>query len=508
MLSPGRAGLAAAVAVLAGGLLTSNHHLVGVFYDDGHYASLAWALAHGLGYAHPNLPGTPAAVHYPPLYPLLLSPLFGLWSVGTAALIGKLFNVLCAAASAGLIVWHAMRTSLVGGPPWLTGSVVAAAGLSIPCLTVLTVLLSEPLFTLLVVVAIIFADRPTPGRFSPDAAALCAGLAAALAFLARSLGVAVGAGVVIWIYVTQVHRAQEGRAAGWRRVALAAAPSLVAVLTWGAWVAVNERGIDPIMASDYGSYFELVRGATLGFIGTRAVDLARPLGVLTLSWTLTGPAYYACGIAALGVGLYGLVEFARRSAIGIALIIYLAMLACWPVPPDRFLWAVLPWLALAWAAGAVALWRHKRLRLPVAALAAILTAGYARYEIRGFANEWWDLASARMSETMGDMLPALDSLPPNAIVATDHDPLVWLYTRHPAVPFYVYRLRGNTVLEPPPAVHLAYLERLGVTHLLVAAGDEGALTELQRLLTDYPARFALLRRWADGGALFGVRGAE
>jgi hypothetical protein len=238
------------------------------------------------------------------------------------------------------------------------------------------------------------------------------------------------------------------------------------------------------------------------------VDLARPLGVLTLSWTLTGPAYYACGIAAVAVGLYGLIELARRSAIGIALALYLAVLACWPVPPDRFLWAVLPWVALAWAAGAVALWRHTRLRLPVGALAAILVAGYTRYEVRGFANQWWDLAAARMSETLGDMLPALDSLPADAVVATDHDPLVWLYTRRPAVPLYVYRLRGNQVLEPPPAIHRAYLERQGVTHLLVAAGDEGGLTELQRLLTAYPTRYALLRRWADGGALLGVRGEQ
>ncbi|HUL03155.1 MAG TPA: hypothetical protein VLV16_08010 [Gemmatimonadales bacterium] len=505
MLTPRRAGLAAALATLAGGLLTSNHHLVGVFYDDAQYANLAWALAHGLGYVHPNLPGRPVAVHYPPLYPVILSPLFGLWPVSTAALVGKAFNMLCAAASSGLIVWHAMRIRLIGGPAWLPGCVVVAAALSIPCLTVLTVLLSEPVFTLFVAVAVIFADRPTPGRFSPDAAALISGAAAALAFLARSLGGAVAAGVVVWTYFTHVHRVQEGRAAGWRRVALAAAPSIVAGLGWGAWVMIHQGGIDPIIGSDYGSYLELVAGSGVAMVGARVTDLVRPLGVLTLSWTVTGPAYYACGIAALAVGFYGLVELARRSAIGGALVLYLALLACWPVPPDRFLWAVLPWIALGWAAGAVALWRHTRLRIPVAVLAAILVGGYARYEARGFAHQWWDLAAARMSDTLGDMLPALDSLPQNAVVATDHDPLVWLYTRRLAVPLYVYRMRGNQVLEPPPAVHRAYLDRQGVTHLLVAAGDEGGLTELQRLLTAYPARFELRRRWANGGALFGVR---
>jgi hypothetical protein len=508
-LTPGRAGIAAALVAFTGGILTVNHHLVGVFYDDGHYASLAWALSHGLGYVHPNLPGRPVAVHYPPLYPLILSPLFGLWSVSTAAVVGKALNVLCAAAACGLIAWHAMRHQLVGGPSWLAPSVVAAAAVAIPCLTVLTVLLSEPVFTLFVVVAVIFADRPIPegGRVSPKAAAVISGVAAALAFLARSLGVAVAAGVVVWTYVVQVRGAAtaEGRAAGWRRVALTALPSLIAALAWGSWVSVNQGGIDPILGPDYGSYFELVRGSGAALIGTRAADLARPLAVLTLGWTVTGVAYYACGVAALAVGFYGLFILARRSAIGVALVFYLATLTSWPVPPDRFLWAVLPWLALGWVAGAVALWRYARLRIAIATLAAILVAGYVRYEVRGFANQWWDLAAARTSETLGDMLPALDSLPPNAVVATDHDPLVWLYTRRPAVPLYVYRLRGNAVLEPPPAIHRAYLERQGVTHLLVAAGDEGGLTELQRLLTAYPTRFELLRRWADGGALFGVR---
>jgi len=506
MLTPARAGLAAAAIGLVGGALTWNHHLVGVFYDDGQYASLAWALAHGMGYVHPNLPHTPVAVHYPPLYPLMLSPLFGLLSVPTAALVGKGCNVICAAASSGLIVWHAVRTRLIGGPAWLAALAVVAAGLAIPCLTVLTVLLSEPVFTLLVVVAVIFADRPPQAASrSADVAALLSGVAAALALLDRSLGAAVAAAVVLWIYAMHVRGAREGRAAGWRRVALAALPPVIAGVGWGAWVAVHRSGIDPVLASDYGSYLELVRGSGTAVIGTRVADLARPLGVLTLSWALTGTAYYVCGFTALGVGLYGLAGIVRRSAIGTALVLYLAILACWPVPPDRFLWAVLPWLALAWVSGAVALSRHVALRVPIAVLAAILIVGYTRYETRGFADRWWDLAARRMSENLQGVLPVLDSLPAGAVVATDHDPLIWLYTRRPAVPLYLYRLRGRTVLEPPPVVHRAYLDRQGVTHLLVAAGDEGALPELQRLLAAYPERYALVRRWSDGGALFSVR---
>src|SRR5206468_6934168 len=101
-LTPGRAGRAVAVLAGVAGALALNHDLVGVFYDDGLYAGIAVALAHGLGFVHPHLPGTPAVVHYPPLYPLLLAPLFGAFPVPTAAYLGKVLNLLLAALSAGL----------------------------------------------------------------------------------------------------------------------------------------------------------------------------------------------------------------------------------------------------------------------------------------------------------------------------------------------------------------------------------------------------------------------
>ena len=51
--TPRRAGLVVAALAAAAGALTLNHDLVGVFYDDGLYAGIAVALAHGLGYVHP-----------------------------------------------------------------------------------------------------------------------------------------------------------------------------------------------------------------------------------------------------------------------------------------------------------------------------------------------------------------------------------------------------------------------------------------------------------------------
>src|SRR3989442_12676559 len=114
-------------------------------------------------------------------------------------------------------------------------------------LTILCVLLSEPLFSVLVVVAVILADRP-PVRWSADRGALLAGVAAALALLTRSVGVAVGAGSVLYLVLV--------RGAPWRRTALAGGPVVAAALAWGLWLVRHRGGIDPDMAASYGSYFE------------------------------------------------------------------------------------------------------------------------------------------------------------------------------------------------------------------------------------------------------------
>jgi len=506
-LTPGRCAIAVALVSLAGGALTLNHHLVGVFYDDGLYASLAWALSHGYGYAHPNLPGAPAAIHFPPLYPLVLSPLFGLLTLPAAAFSGLVLNLVFASAASGLVAWHAIRTELLGPgiPGWVVAALVALAALAIPVLTILSALLSEPVFTLLLVAAIILADRP-PRSWTPDRAAAAAGLAAALSFLTRSLGLAAGIGVVVWTFgAARERRLGVYGPVARRRAMLAGAPFAAACLAWFLWVGVHRGGLDPLLASDYGSYLAVARGAGVGALTARIVDLVRPLSVLVLGWVPNRIVYYAVGVPALVVGLYGLLRLLRRSPIGVTLVAYLAVLACWPIPPDRFLWAVLPWLTLVWASGAAALWRRAALRVPIVIVIVALAGGYARYEIRGFAGRWWDLAAQRISTTLTTVLPAIDSLPPTAVIAADHDPLIWLYTRRPAVPFYLYRLDNDAVLEPSAAVHRAYLERQGVTHILLAGREMGASEELERLAAAYPGWLVAVRHWPDGQELYMVR---
>jgi hypothetical protein len=141
----------------------------------------------------------------------------------------------------------------------------------------------------------------------------------------------------------------------------------------------------------------------------------------------------------------------------------------------------------------------------VAVLAALLAFGYARYEARGLANHWWDLTATRISENLTDLLPAIDSLPRDAVVATDNEPLVWLYTRRQAVPFYLFAYSGRQLLQPLPDFQMAYLRRVGATHVLLSGLGTGSAEQLNRLLGAYPGAFTVLRRWSNGRALFLVR---
>jgi hypothetical protein len=485
-----KTGLVTAAATLAVGILTLNQALVGVFYDDGLYAGLATALGSGHGYVHPHLPGMPAAVHYPPLYPVLLAPFFGVLSVHGAALAGKLLNALLAAVAAGLIAWHATRAQLLGStaPRWLAAVVVGAAAIAIPVLATQAVLFAEPLFGVLLAIVIIAADQ--------GASPWIVGTAAALALLTRSIAIAVVAGVVCCLIARRVH---------YRRFVGVVVPVLVAALAWGGWVAAHARGIDPAMSLNYGTYVAPVSQAGLSAVATNLPDMSRPLEALVFGWVPLRWLYTLLATAALGVGLYGLILLSRRSAIGLALVFYAAILAVWPYPPDRFIWVVLPWLALTWAAGGLEIWRRwPRARIPMALFAALVSGGYLFYEVRGLAGRWWDAQARAISVNFAELLPVVQNLPDSAVLATDDEALVWLYSRRLSVPFYFESYRGRELIRPTPAEHRAYLQRMGVTHVLLASATSPSAIELRGLIGAYPSLLTAIYRWPDGRWLFAV----
>jgi hypothetical protein len=284
----------------------------------------------------------------------------------------------------------------------------------------------------------------------------------------------------------------------------AAIPVAIAAVAWLAWTTLNRQGIDPALAINYGSYGEVLKQTGLGALGTSALDLPRPLFAITLAWLPDVPAI-VLSIAALVIGLWGLWVILRRSSIGIALVGYGAILAIWPFPPDRFLWAVLPWLALIWFAGVGDLMRRGWARIPVAVVAGVVVVGFGIYQARGMRDRSW-LAQARaISQNFSELLPGLRELPPEAVLAVDDEALVWLYTGRKAVPLYVYGYQGAEVTAPTPAEHRAYLERQGVTHIVLASPSAPAARQLRALIFANAGWLEPVRNWPGARWVFAIR---
>jgi hypothetical protein len=482
--------------------------LVGVFYDDGLYLGLARSLVEGHGYRHLHLPGAPAGVHYPWLYPLWLAGLWRLWPAfpDNVVLLRGANAVLMGGFTALSVLYLGRRLAL---RPVVLALLLAAAATAIPVVAVATVLFSEPLFLVLAAGACWAADAAGDGASGRrrDAAALLAGVLAALAALTRSIGIAVVAGVVVPLLLAR----------RWRAAVAAAVPPALALGAWAAWVATHRAGIDPAIAANYGTYGDFVGQGGVQGVSVQALgELLQPLGAITLGM-LPAPARAMIGLPVLVVTAAGLGVMLRRApAAGWSSIAYAAIVVAWPYGPSRFLWAAVPWLVVALAAGVQAALRRlatlqpPRQRVLRALLGAALAApamGFAFYQVSGFARGHATATQVGISATMELIVPWVrDATPADAVIASEDEALIWLYTGRRAVPNYLWQVRGRDLEEPGPDSLAAWLRRAGATHLVLSGPGSDAAPTVDALLARDPGLLSLVRVWPEGPLAFAVRG--
>ena len=497
------AAAALAVAAVAGLNLTGS--LVGVFYDDGMYLALAKSLAQGQGYRLLYLPGAPGAVHYPFLYPAFLA---ALWHAAphfpANVVLFKAANTALLGIFAALLVLY--LCARVPQPAWRVAVFVAAAATALPLVTVATVLFAEPLFLVLAVAAWWAADtaRSAGTRRAAWGLAAAAGILAGAAALTRTVGIAVVAGVVAALLTARRPRAALGAGVA---AALILAP-------WLVFVARHHGDADPILASNYGTYADLLAQAGWWLSPASLGDLLNPLGAVALA-PFRGWLRFYLGVPALLVLVAGFAPLVRAwSAMGWSLVGYLLIVFAWPYGPDRFLWAVWPLLALAFAAGAERIW--KRLgaarrpvarvgRWCVAAVVAAVVAGYGFYQVRGYARGDAMAMQRGISATMDEILPWIrEATPPGAVVAGEDEALLWLYTGRRAVPNYVWRYRGRGETSLGPDSLRAWFDRAGVTHVVLTGSRSDAAPTLNGLLERRPGYLRLMRVWPGSVLAFAV----
>jgi hypothetical protein len=507
---------AAAAAVLAVHLWARTPHPAGVFYDDGAYVVLARALAEGHGYRALNLPGAPPGVHYPPGYPALLSLVWrATGDVAAAVPWMKALNAaLMAVAAALLALYASARLAL---PPAVAAAAAALPLLTVPALAVSTVLFSEPLFLVLMLSALLVADAP---RLTPAGAA-AAGLLAGAATLARGLGLAVLVGVAYAAW-------RRGRREG----ALASVAAAALVLPWGAWVATRAPAVPPLLRGHYGNYV----GEWLAAAGpTPAAHLPALLRENVLEWlrfwgTVLAPGLplllrTAVAVAALWAAARGAwAARAQHPALAPTLAAYAAVTLLWPFTPDRYLVLLVPWVAALGAAGLAdplrALARalpderaRRRSRLVLLVLGAALLANVVRFQALGYRARGWEVPQRRAAEALEPIVAWVRAnLSPEEVVATDGEPLVYLYSGRRAVPNHVRRARPPGA--PPDAevgstADLAALLAATDARALAVSAPAGPVARLvERLAYERPDLLRLVHLTPAGGRIFRVEVAH
>jgi hypothetical protein len=454
----------AALVALVAALATMTTDPIGVFNDDGIYLLTAKALAEGQGYVYPHLPGTPAAIHYPPVWPMLLA---AVWRFAPAFPENiawfKLINPLILAASAAGATLLGRR--MLGLSPLTALVAVVAATISIPVLLLNNLLLSEPLFLALLIPTLWMAERLVR-EGSIRTAAIAAGLVALLV-LVRTLGGTVLVATVLLL-------ARERR---WRELGMYVGVAGLLLLPWQLFVWRASVGFPDELRGSYGPYLEwAVGGYRTGGIPFLRDVLAKNVGA---TWNMLG--VFASGIdvgilrqaaaalSALSL-LTGLVLLSRRDrtpVTALAVAGYLGVSLAWPFWVDRFLWVLWPLLVLIAVAGLLGArerWRatgHPRAALAAAGVLGALALGHTAYNARGLWKGWESSASREMA-TAGIRLVQhvnSDRSLDGKIIAAELAPLLAIYTGARVLPVEILTPREH-VVEKTAAEHVAELERI------------------------------------------------
>ena len=195
---------AAALVMLSAvwGMVRFNDIPVGSFFDDAHYLVLAESLATGRGYHLINYPQAPLETAFPPGWPLLLVPVTAVFP--NSLLWPRLLTFAFWLASI-LLVDRLLARRL---PPALAPLFLALVALNPHLIGMAGTAMSEAaflFFTLLTLTLLqTWAEQPEKRRFW---LLLAIGLAAFLALLVRTIGIALVAAVVISLLRT-LHRQQ------------------------------------------------------------------------------------------------------------------------------------------------------------------------------------------------------------------------------------------------------------------------------------------------------------
>lgn len=471
---------AATAMVLAVALAVVDTLPVGVFFDDGMYVILAKSLATGRGLRWLQLPGAPAATHFPPGYPFVLSLLWRLYPHFPAnVVLFKVANACFLATAAGGIALFAQRRLRFS--PWLAAAFAVAATAGLPTLALSGRVMSEPLFLALLIPTLLFAERVVDEeRRAPVASLIALGVFVGLVTLVRTNGIAIAGGVLIVL-------AARRRV---RDACIFAAAAVFVLIPWQLWVRANGSAVPTAIGGSYEPYMTWLANGfrELGpeLLARTVVQTSRETGaMLSVMWAPSMPhVAQMMGLAmVLVLGAIGARRLWRDAPVSAAFFgIYLLIVLLWPFTPARFLWAVWPFVVLLPLLGALELvdWRPEAgamqaVRWVPIACACLLALGYARYTERAYRGRWWSSAARQTASIARPLVQwVAANTPDSAVISSEIEPMMYLYAHRLAVPASKFTVvdyfRPPTVAESAEALR-NILRTYAVSDIAVAPRD-------------------------------------
>jgi hypothetical protein len=158
-----------------------------------------------------------------------------------------------------------------------------------------------------------------------------------------------------------------------------------------------------------------------------------------------------------GLGSAGLLQRAPVAALFLAG--YLSIVVIWPFAPARFTWGVWPLIGLVYGLAAIAVWEWGATKAPSArrilrplALAsfAALVVGYGGYNYLGVARDWWTVVQQSVADRARPLAEwVMANTDSSAVLATDDDVLIHLYTGRQAIPNGAFTPQEHLVAQTP-----------------------------------------------------------
>jgi hypothetical protein len=420
---------------------------VGLFLADGVNLVVAKSVSLGEGLRFIHLPDQPPATWVHPAYPFMLSFVGRIWpSFPDNLVLVQILDSALLGVSAWLICRHSRNLNV---RPIVVCTVVAMGFVSTQLLSLSVSAFAQPMFLALTAGAVLLVDSDK----SSWLLALGTGVIVGVAILTLELGPFVLGGVCTALIVRR----------RWLPTALIAAVALALWLPWMFW---SRAIFEPATLAS-----SVVRAAILVGNADGGVSWFG-FGPL-LQLLLPGPPVVQVtgGGAAVVFFLVGSAAAAKRATALVAVALW-CLLGAWMVPSavPRSVWVFMPWFLVLLTIGIVRTWGVLRAtRIPIAIVGFALLVMYSSHAVIGVAGRQFAGTISIQNEHLRRLTTSiLTELPRDAVIASDLEAMIHLYTGHTVVPILTTSVENGSA-DPIGYLcetNVSYIARSGLDHPL------------------------------------------